>query len=222
MITAQHTAKHARRLNLSCRCLQVPAPAGEVHAAGGRREVPYTTQLWHLVHVMDRAVVLGFLYSHSAQMPGLSIEYDAAEGAAAGPSAPAAGAAEEGVFSPRWYCGRDGGGNRSNVGLLRLRKAFPGAMKVLDASFWLQTEVHSGVHAPLTTMHVPGRYPVPAWVSRQFSNHQSSNTVSTEKTGRQDVALGSYTRQISATCPSMQCVTHARQTVTNTSAHAYA
>ena len=114
------------------------------HACKSR--VPHVTQLWHLVHVLDRAAVLSFLYSHSTQLPEFNIEYAYNED---GPVVPlvvsTASVTAAGDYDPCGYHGIRGTNNQGDnySGLLQLRMAFPGATKVLDVCFLLQTQVWS-------------------------------------------------------------------------------
>lgn len=109
-------------------------------------QVPHIPQLWQLVHVLDRASVLSFLYSHTAQLSEFYIEYRYNE---EGPTMPivvesALGTATD-DYDPSEYCGFTGKNSQGegDSGLLQLRKAFPGAMKVLDICFLWQTQVRS-------------------------------------------------------------------------------
>ena len=130
-------------------CIQVPAPKGEVRGkfeAADEAQVPHIAQLWHLVHVLDRAAVLNFLYAHSAQLPDFNIEYRYTEN---GPTMPlvvsTALATAAGGYDPDGYRSFTGKESQedSDGGLLQLRKAFPGAMKVLDICFLWHTQVSS-------------------------------------------------------------------------------
>ena len=118
---------------------------GKLEAAYAPR-VPHVLQLWQLVHVLDRAVVLSFLYAHSAQLSEFNIEYRYDDH---GPTTPVVVRTElastAGDYNPldfRGFTGMEVQG-QSNGGLLQLRKVFPGVVKVLDVCFLWQTQVSS-------------------------------------------------------------------------------